>query len=511
MKFIKRLIVAALTFTASFLMINAVLAENTTATNEGSITITGTTSGKVYEVYKIFDLTYSGTKVAYTIDSDWANFFKEGGAGAEYITTTKTDGLNQITYTDEEGNKSTRYINITEDNVKEFAQKALAYVGANDLTADGSKEATGDTTTIDGLELGYYLVYPQGATDIKTDEGWASIASLTSTLPNAEVVVKATYPTIKKETTNGNTFDVGEYAQFKITGIVPDTTGYDTYDYIINDTWTQGLQLDTTKVEFTVTIGGKAVNITPVYNATNTGFTLTFDMTDYQTGEYKIGDEIVVTYKLLITENAIDSTTTQNSATLTYSSDPTDSTIKTTTPPQEVFVYSSKIVVTKVDGATCTTDEETGVETCTTTLAGATFVLKNSAGEYYKATYEGTNLISVTWVAKESDATHLTTGEDGVITFAGLKDGNYNLEETEAPEGYNRLTAPVSVTITGSETQEGQPIPVFSTSTIKNNTGIELPSTGGMGTTLFIVIGSLLTITSAILLITNKRMSKECE
>jgi len=232
MKSIKKLFVAALAFTASFFMINAVLAEEA-ATKPGSITIEGTTAGKVYEAYKIFDLTYSGTKVAYTIDSRWANFFKEGGAGASYIVTTNSGSLNQITYVDENGNKSTRFINITESNVAEFSQAALAYVGENNLEEDGTVTApAGTTATITNLDLGYYLVYPQGATDVK--DKWASIASLTSTLPTAKVVVKATYPTIEKEV-NDYTFNVGEYATFTITGVVPDTTGYDTYDYIINE------------------------------------------------------------------------------------------------------------------------------------------------------------------------------------------------------------------------------------------------------------------------------------
>lgn len=486
MKIIKKLFVVALTFMLSFCMINIVSAEDATT---GSITVSGTTEGKTYEVYKIFDLTYSGTNVAYTIDSDWINFFATE-EGSKYIVANDSTGkLNQITIESE-----TKYINITDDNVSEFTQAALDFLAKNSIDADETEVAEDTTIVFEGLDLGYYLVYPQGATDIK--EGYSSIASITSTLPNAEVVIKATYPTIEKEV-NTHTFNVGEYAEFTITGVVPDTTGYTSYTYQINDTWTAGLELDTTNVAFTIIIGGTTItDVTPVYNSTNTGFTLTFDMTNYQE---QVGETITVTYKLKVTEDAINSTTTQNSATLTYNNNPKDLTQTTTTPPVVEKVYSSKIIVTKVAG-----------ENHTIKLAGAKFVLANEEGEYYQAVLDdNNNLIEVKWVELIEDATELTTTEDGIITFEGLKDGNYNLLETKAPEGYNKLTGPVAVTVAGSTDTDSNPIPVVTETTVENNTGIALPSTGGIGTTLFIVIGSLLTIASAIILITNKRMSKE--
>jgi len=130
MKNIKKLFVAVLAFVVSFCMINAVFAETTT--NEGSIVINGTTNGKIYEVYKIFDLTYSGSgdnlKVAYTIDSTWTNFFSSTGAGAEYIVDTNSGSLNAITVETPDG-YATRYINITEDNIADFAKERFGEYG----------------------------------------------------------------------------------------------------------------------------------------------------------------------------------------------------------------------------------------------------------------------------------------------------------------------------------------------------------------------------------------------
>ena len=498
MKKIKKLISVLLTCILSFCMINNVHADGV-----GSIEVNGTTEGKTYEIYKIFDLTYSGTKVAYTIDSDWEAFFN--GEGIEYIVSTNTGNLNQITIGSE-----IKYINITDDNIEEFTQKALTYATTLEQN-DGSKVAEGESLTFTDLALGYYLVYPQGATDILDGNG--SICSITSTLPNATVNIKANYPTIEKEVDDQNA-EVGQLIMFTITGRVPDTTGYTSYTYQLKDTMSSGLQLDSTVADFTIefidettepdTIT-KITDVIPVYS--DNSFILTFDMTNYQ--DY-VGRTIKVTYKVGVTEEAVNSDTTKNSATLTYSNDPKDLTKTTTTPPVEVFVYSSEINVIKVDA------NDTEVK-----LAGASFVLQNTDGLYYQAvdtnkavitnTISTEAIVDVNWVEKEEDATLLVTDENGIVTFEGIENGTYYLVEVDAPEGYNKLTGPVTVKVGYTDEEETNlgTVAVSHEEIVENNSGTELPRTGGIGTKLFIIIGSLLVIGSAVVLITNKRMSKE--
>lgn len=516
MKKIKKLFVVALTFVLSIVMVNTVSAATT-----GRITVNGTTEGKTYEIYKIFDLTYSGNKVAYTIDADWEEFFSASGAGAEYIVDENTGSLNAITVQTENG-LVTKYINITDDNVAGFTDKALTYTAQEKLNADKSAVANGTTLEFTGLELGYYLVYPQSATEVL--EGYASICSITSTTPEATVDIKAGYPTIDK-TVDRHSFDVGEYATFTITGKVPDTTGFTTYIYKIHDSWTEGLDYDANGFNMEVTIGDDTLTVTEG-NLTVTGnkFTLTIDV---KNSAYKVGEAITVTYRLKVNSHAINSNTTNNSAYLEYSSNPkTEET--TTTPVIEVPVYSSRIEVLKVDG-----------EDKTTPLAGAKFVLQNSEGKYYQIT--GSYLLlesneageepkfgvnDIAWVDNIADATVFTTNVEGIISyteegvwmapngvttraFEGLKDGTYYLVETEAPEGYNKLVNPIEVKVEGSEDTNKRPIPVVKNVTVENNSGTQLPSTGGFGTKMFIMIGSLLAVVSAIVLVTNKRMSKE--
>ena len=530
MKKFKKVFVAVLTFILSVCMIGSVSAETAT-TKKGSITITGTTKEKVYEVYKIFNLTYSGEgdnlKVAYTIDTKWEGFFD--GTGAKYIVEDNTGSLNAITVKTKTG-YATKYINITETNVAEFATDALAYLGAHNITKTADKKATGETTTIDNLDLGYYLVYPEGATEINTEK-YASIASLTSTTPTANVNIKATYPTINKTIKdNQHTYEVGTYAEFTITGKVPDTTGFTTYTYKIHDSWTKGLEYKEAGFNMVVTVGDDTVTLnSDNLTISDEGFTLTIDV---KNKNYKVGDEIKVVYNLLVNSFAINSDTTNNRAYLEYSNNPQKTSTSTTT-PIEVPVYSSSIEVLKVAGESCSGEPRV----CTTKLAGAKFVLMNEAKtHYYKIAVtgwyqdeNGKNIFSandIEWVTDINDATVFTTNEDGIIetpveglliggteytinAFEGLKDGKYFIVETEAPAGYNKLAQPVEVVLNGSKNQNNKPIPVVKNVTIENNTGTTLPSTGGFGTKMFIIIGSLLAVVSAIVLVTNKRMSKE--
>ena len=469
------------------------------AAGSGEITVSGTTSGKTYDLYKIFDLTYSGDNVAYTIDSDWVNFFIGTSApGASYLLTTKpsTGTLNQLTY-----NKKTYYINITDSNVAAFAQAALAWCADNTPAADKTSTASGTTLKFTGLDLGYYLVYPQGATDIK--DSYASICSLTSTKPTATANVKAEYPTFKK-TANKSGVEVGEVVTYTLTGKVPDTTGYTSYIYEFKDTMTNGLTFNTTVDNITVKFGSTAIAVEgsnvvagTTYAVANNGFDLKFDMTKYQS--YK-GQAITVTYQAVVNNNAV-AKLTENSATLTYSHDPQTPTNTTTTPPQDVPVYTSEIVINKVDG-----------KDNTKKLQGAEFVLVKKSGStetFYKFTpASGNTAAKVEWVSGIANATVVTTNASGAAEFEGLKDGTYYLRETKSPAGFNLLTEDKTVTVTHT-TQSSKPVGVSVTSKVENNAGTVLPTTGGAGTTLLIVLGSVLFMATAIVLVTKKRMYNE--
>ena len=479
------------------------------AADDGSITINHTENGKSYDLFKIFDLTYTTvgegeaakTVAAYTIDNDWTAFFVGDGAG--YIVPAQPSGvtLNPIIVG---GVK--KYINITESNVAEFAQAALNFAATKN--ADQTVEAKGTSVTVTGLELGYYLVFPVGASEIK--DSFASLCSLTSTIPNGEVNIKAEYPEIVK-TANKETAQIGEVVTYTITGEVPDTTGFTTYEYTVSDTMSAGL---TFNKDVTVEIAdASADTIYPTPTYANTGFTLTFDMTKYQTLK---GKAITITYTATVNENAVTygNDGMKNSATLSYSNDPADSNSKTTNPPEIVTVYSADIIIDKYDATNSTGEKKIP-------LAGAKFVLKNSAGKYYSydetkdeviwvSTIEGVAADEEKGTKAEPAATVVTTNADGAARFDGLAAGTYNLVEIEAPAGYNMLTEekPVLIGTVENETTHLVTMP-DATATIGNNTGSLLPSTGGIGTTIFYMVGGILMAGAAILLITKKKMSNE--
>lgn len=166
-------------------------------------------------------------------------------------------------------------------------------------------------------------------------------------------------------------------------------------------------------------------------------------------------------------------------------------------------------------------------------LAGAKFQLpfyvKSTAADDGAYNYAGT-----TATAGDGLVNELTTPADGVIIVKGVKTGDYSITGTEAPKGYNKLTAPVTVTATktgetststttyldadgkivAKETTGGSTVLVTieelaaTSIVVVNRTGAELPSTGGMGTTIFYALGAALAIGAGIILVTRKRLSK---
>lgn len=493
-------------------------------------------NGKTYSAYKLFDSTQNSDKTAYAYYLSKSNQFYTTAAA-------KTIVEKYFTLTDIPGD-STKVSAVAKTGFdpRTFADEIEGVL--ENLAADyTSPAATNEQAVIslpdDEAGQGYYIVTGTAkASDQNTTAGKEDVTSaviVTNEDPNPVAKPKAGIPTLDKKITGvaegltkvgdavldsdgvAAVAKVGSTVSYEIDSIVPDLTGYTTYTYKISDSITAGL----TYVEdsFVLKINNAEVDIDPVFASDKKSFTLTIPMTTLD--DYDAGTDIVLTYDCTVNDSALSYDYENNTANLEYSRNPYDNTEKDTTPDKKTYVIDLNIDVDKV------AEGVSGKK-----LDGAEFQLyrmNGSAKEYYK--WDATNK-KVTWVASGGDT--FTTDTAGKLTqqVRGLDKGEYYLEETKAPTGYNALAAPVKVTIsvneannkvTYSATTDGaaakvdngvvdlataqtsaQPVAV---ATIVNNAGTQLPSTGGIGTTIFYIVGAILVLGAGILLVTRRRMN----
>ncbi len=476
MKHARKLTSLLLALVMVFALAVTVAAEEGTTAPTGSITVDNPVADKTYTAYKIFDVVYDEATpkhYSYTIEG-----------GSEWFSTVET-------YANTEGsgltltlvNGTTTYVVTTTGafSAPPFADALKAAV--NGKTGRTLAVADGKATATD-LDLGYYFV----------TSTTGALCNLTTTNPNANIHDKNDMP-FKKEVDKTNV-DVGQTVTFKITGKVPDYTGFNTYTYLITDTMTNGLTFN--RDSLTVKVGEATVtnDCTIAYDAETAPQTFTVSIPVLEK-KYDFGAEIVVTYTATVNKKAIAVIST-NKAKLTYSNDPTTGETKDSQ-TEEQKVYTSKIVIDKFE-----TDKKDTVK-----LKDAKFVLykkvPGASGEVTKYYKQDETTKAVTWVDSITNATEVTTGNNGEAFFEGLADGTYYLVETKAPAGYNQLTEAKDVMVTGSITDATK---LSVTAEVANSTGTLLPSTGGMGTTIFYVLGAVLVVGAGVLLVTKKRMSQ---
>ena len=506
MKKIMALMLAAIMMMA--MSVTAFAAEGATGTHTLTVNVKSTSpaqdlKGQTINLYKLFDVTESKsgetTNYAYTVN----NTYKAALASVLNISETSTD----------------------EEFAKAVADKtATIQQFANDFTAKALTDNLGATKTsgkiaesktsyeFTGLDAGYYLVYVTGGKEIQS-----SLVTVDETTNTVNLKTEA--PSIEK-TADKTTVNIGDVVTYTVKGSIPDTTGYAQYVYKIHDELSTGLDFVNDAKGTALGAGATTVNVTVAFtdnSVTAAGTTptvatldtannrkMSLDLSEWvRANQANKGKEFTVTYYAKVNKDAV--VMEKNKAQLEYGNKPGETT--TTTPSEaKTPTYPLDILKTKKDS--------------NVKLAGAKFSLYTSEAD----AKNGTNPIKVTgkngnYVVDSNSTTTEFESVENIeekgynLRVNGLAEGTYYLVETKAPDGYNKLTAPVVIKITKSTDTDVNNWTISKDGTVEtdkiidiaNSTGSLLPSTGGRGAIAFAVIAAILVFGVAVSFIRDKR------
>lgn len=461
-----------------------------TAATTGTITVDNAVSGTTYKIYRIFELeSFSGEAYSYKPSTAWSDF-------KDYTTTIDDTTVKASDFFTVNANGYVEWKKDKKDEGAAFAKLAKAYAAAKLSTNDGEESATSSTVTFSGLPMGYYLL----------DSSLGALCSLQTSTPNVTIKEKNSDTTTdKKIVENGepkstNSASIGDTVNYKTTINVKDG---DPQKYVLHDKMS-GLNFDPNSVEVKVT-GTNARDLTKDTDYTVATSELGDDCTfhiNFIAGKLKANDVVEVTYSAKVAASAvIGGSGNKNETHLDYGED------KHTTPSEtKTYVWSFAI------------HKYTQTGEAQTQLAGAKFVvyrINGSKTEYAKFT---SGKLSG-WTENQTEASVLESQATEDTVVSGLGTGTYYLKETEAPKGYNKLVKDIKIEISanqGSDTTElVSSIKQDDTSitgtiiNVLNNAGTVLPGTGGIGTTVFYLIGGGLMVAAAVLLIAKKRMENK--
>lgn len=481
-------------------------AASATAAEGYTLTVNKTETGHTYEAYQVFKGRLDSGTLS---DIEWG----EGVDGA---------ALSAAKYNNKAAKDIAKDLK-TVANAEAFANNVAGGNGADSYlkTATGSvKGETNQSKEITGLSAGYYLL--KDTIDSSTAAKPAAYTKfILKVVGNVNVTPKTDTPSVEKKVQENSTkyttdggygagyndvadYNIGDAVPFKLIGTVPNMDRYDTYKYTFNDTASDGLTLpskDDVKVYVASDKAGTdKTEITSSATITVEGQKLTVAFNDLKTvNGVAAGKYIIVEYSATLNGNAaIGLPGNENAVKLTFSNNPNQSgeggdNPQGETPEDKVIVFTYQLNGTKVDA----TDNQKK-------LKDAEFKLQRQSDNKWAQIANG----KVTAWGDEAKASVVKSDDNGNFSVAGLDDGKYNVKETKAPAGYDLPADPFVITLTAqtknSQEWDGTPANALLdhtngqfNETFVNNAGSNLPSTGGMGTTILYAAGAAIVLVAA--------------
>lgn len=520
MKTMKKFVSLALALMMALALMAPAFAEENDGgtTKTGSITISNAVKGETYKLVKLFDATFNEDKTAYaytgTIPEALETYFvKDANGNIEATNAAKG----------EDGTLSSAAVSA----IKDWAAKQTG----TEKTADGNE------LVFDNLTYGYYVVVSRSTNDNEDSDIPGGAVSVTTTNPNPTIVDKNDgkphFPDGEGKKVDKKVVEVGETVTYTVSYITVNWIGKgDAAKQVISYTVADTLPDFLSNVQVTkITISGQEISAQQFDENKQIKIdwaekgslecTDTHEHTDAcyaWTSKYDNGAKLEITYTATVNEKVLnsDAADAEHKNTVTVTPTTTDGAGEPNT--DDETVYTAIINIDKY------AENKENKEDTSKKLAGAKFVLKNNEGKFYtwvEAVTDDDGKVTtpahVEWVDTQDKATEankgiVVTDDTGVAAFKGLKPGTYTLVEIEAPAGYNKLDKDVTVEIKVTD-ENDQPVEtqanITQPSAVANSTGALLPSTGGIGTTIFYVVGGVLVVGAAILLMTRKRVRDE--
>lgn len=473
--------------------------------HNGCIKISGTENKGNIEAYEMFTVTKDVTDTyTYTVKDNFKDFF---------------------TADPYKGNPSVILEKIQNSSPNEkvaFSKAVLTWAKKNCIAPTKTVSSQEGTTTIDELEYGFYMLYAPGALGANKpdiDEKTPAMMITVSSVKPINAVLKSDYPTVTKKLANGKSSgdrNIGDTITYTLTSEVPDITGLTDYKFVFHDHLSEGLTFE--KVT-SVAVDGLVIEEAN-YTVNKKERALTVELNDFANKyKEKIGKEIVVKYTAVLNGHATSGVASKNTNKAWLEYGPTGHTFNSAESIVNIHTFGFDIfkfhAIEKTDPKSSVAEEG---------LAGAEFELykdQNCTDAIYLKKMVNSDYI----VGVATDHDTIITPSNGRVHIHGIKSGTYYLKEAKAPEGFSKLKAPVKIEIIAKYnpstnvlesydlkyTYDGKTVSTnvsgdeFATIKVENTTNHLLPSTGGMGTILFTIIGVALIAGVAVSYVRSRR------